>query len=83
MFLLAPAAGEGPFPEGAKKPGDHLRKVFYRMGLDDQDIVALSGLHLAVSSTLLLLCAAARPCAKSCTHTWTALQYETAGVYNV
>lgn len=37
------AAGEGPFPEGAKKPGDHLRKVFYRMGLDDQDIVALSG----------------------------------------
>ena len=40
-----PAAGEGPFPEGAQKPGDHLRKVFYRMGLNDQDIVALSGVQ--------------------------------------
>ena len=27
-------------------PGDHLRKVFYRMGLDDQEIVALSGQYL-------------------------------------
>ena len=41
--LNARAAGEGPFPEGAQKPGDHLRKVFYRMGLNDQEIVALSG----------------------------------------
>lgn len=36
-------AGEGPFPEGVTMPGDHLRKVFYRMGLNDQEIVALSG----------------------------------------
>jgi len=34
-----------PFADGSKSPGDHLRKVFYRMGLDDQDIVALSGGH--------------------------------------
>jgi len=26
-------------------PGGHLRKVFYRMGLNDEDIVALSGAH--------------------------------------
>ena len=37
------AAGEGPFPDGIEKPGDHLRKVFYRMGFNDQEIVALSG----------------------------------------
>jgi hypothetical protein len=29
---------------GAKGPGDHLRKVFYRMGFNDQEIVALSGM---------------------------------------
>ena len=28
-----------------KKPEGHLRKVFYRMGLDDEAIVALSGAH--------------------------------------
>jgi L-ascorbate peroxidase len=38
-------AGEGPFSDGSPKPGDHLRKVFYRMGLNDQEIVALSGAH--------------------------------------
>jgi L-ascorbate peroxidase len=27
------------------EPGGHLRKVFYRMGLNDEDIVALSGAH--------------------------------------
>ena len=37
------AAGAGPFPEGVTMPGDHLRKVFYRMGFNDQEIVALSG----------------------------------------
>ena len=36
-------AGGGPFPGGAKGPGDHLRNVFYRMGFNDQEIVALSG----------------------------------------
>ncbi|CAI5493932.1 unnamed protein product [Closterium sp. Naga37s-1] len=30
---------------GPPSPADHLRKVFYRMGLDDKDIVALSGAH--------------------------------------
>lgn len=38
-------AGGGPWPGGAKGPGDHLRKVFYRMGFNDQEIVALSGAH--------------------------------------
>lgn len=33
------------WPEKAKNAGDHLRKVFYRMGLNDQEIVALSGAH--------------------------------------
>jgi L-ascorbate peroxidase len=28
-----------------KTPGGHLRKVFYRMGLGDEEIVALSGAH--------------------------------------
>ena len=43
------AAGEGPFPEGVTMPGDHLRKVFYRMGFNDQEIVALSGAQSAHS----------------------------------
>ncbi|DBB16818.1 hypothetical protein WJX82_007272 [Trebouxia sp. C0006] len=38
-------AGAGPFSEGVTMPGDHLRKVFYRMGFNDQEIVALSGAH--------------------------------------
>ena len=43
VWSSCPAAGEGPFPDGAERPGDHLRKVFYRMGFNDQEIVALSG----------------------------------------
>lgn len=39
-----PSAGH-PFGDGSKTPADHLRRVFYRMGLDDKDIVALSGAH--------------------------------------
>jgi L-ascorbate peroxidase len=38
-------AGGPPYPDGSPKPGDHLRRVFYRMGLSDKDIVALSGAH--------------------------------------
>lgn len=42
----AAASDGGPeWPEDAKSAGDHLRKVFYRMGFTDQDIVALSGAH--------------------------------------
>lgn len=37
------AAGGAPWPNGEPGPGDHLRKVFYRMGLNDEEIVALSG----------------------------------------
>lgn len=37
-------AGDAPFPTG-DGPGGHLRAVFYRMGFDDQEIVALSGAH--------------------------------------
>ncbi|KAJ8762845.1 hypothetical protein K2173_022974 [Erythroxylum novogranatense] len=37
---------EGRLPDaGPPKPSDHLREVFYRMGLNDQEIVALSGAH--------------------------------------
>jgi len=34
----------GRLPDGSKG-GDHLRQVFYRMGFNDQEIVALSGAH--------------------------------------
>ncbi|XP_073260757.1 probable L-ascorbate peroxidase 6, chloroplastic/mitochondrial isoform X2 [Populus alba] len=37
---------EGRLPAaGPPKPVDHLREVFYRMGLNDKEIVALSGAH--------------------------------------
>ncbi|MQL84886.1 hypothetical protein Taro_017403 [Colocasia esculenta] len=37
---------EGRLPDaGPPSPADHLRNVFYRMGLNDQEIVALSGAH--------------------------------------
>eukprot|EP00879_Flechtneria_rotunda_P027551 GHRR01029519.1.p1 GENE.GHRR01029519.1~~GHRR01029519.1.p1 ORF type:complete len:283 (+),score=64.56 GHRR01029519.1:131-979(+) len=39
-----PAAGH-PFPDGSSGPGEHLRRIFYRMGFNDQEIVALSGAH--------------------------------------
>jgi len=34
-----------PFADGSSTPGEHLKKVFHRMGLTDQDIVVLSGAH--------------------------------------
>eukprot|EP00898_Chlorokybus_atmophyticus_P001384 jgi/Chlat1/2246/Chrsp17S02562 len=34
-----------PKTTGRGEPAEHLRNVFYRMGLNDQDIVALSGAH--------------------------------------
>jgi len=40
----AEAVEDGRLPDAAKK-SDHLRDVFYRMGLNDQEIVALSGAH--------------------------------------
>ncbi|KAI4968938.1 hypothetical protein ZWY2020_046268 [Hordeum vulgare] len=37
---------EGRLPDvGPRIPVEHLRDVFYRMGLDDKEIVALSGAH--------------------------------------
>ncbi|CAH8354696.1 unnamed protein product [Eruca vesicaria subsp. sativa] len=37
---------EGRLPDaGPPSPADHLRDVFYRMGLTDKEIVALSGAH--------------------------------------
>ncbi|CAA6663850.1 unnamed protein product [Spirodela intermedia] len=37
---------EGRLPDaGPPSPAGHLRAVFYRMGLDDKEIVALSGAH--------------------------------------
>lgn len=38
-------AGAAPWPKGAGGPAAHLRDIFHRMGLTDQDIVALSGAH--------------------------------------
>ena len=35
---------DGRLPDGAKGQG-HLRDIFYRMGFDDREIVALSGAH--------------------------------------
>ncbi|PNS14077.1 Cytochrome c peroxidase, mitochondrial [Sphaceloma murrayae] len=35
---------DGRLPDGAKGQ-DHLRDIFYRMGFDDREIVALSGAH--------------------------------------
>eukprot|EP01025_Chloroclados_australasicus_P035256 TRINITY_DN3594_c0_g3_i2.p1 TRINITY_DN3594_c0_g3~~TRINITY_DN3594_c0_g3_i2.p1 ORF type:complete len:322 (+),score=50.27 TRINITY_DN3594_c0_g3_i2:109-1074(+) len=37
-------AGNSPFPQDDTAAG-HLRTVFYRMGFNDQEIVALSGAH--------------------------------------
>lgn len=37
-------AGNAPFPD-ADTPQAHIRNVFYRMGFDDEGIVALSGAH--------------------------------------
>ncbi|DBB14327.1 TPA: hypothetical protein ACH3X3_004639 [Trebouxia sp. C0006] len=37
--------GGGPYPDGAPDAATHLRNVFYRMGLNDQEIVVLSGAH--------------------------------------
>eukprot|EP01041_Mallomonas_annulata_P011820 gene11820-24776_t len=37
--------GNAPFHDGTANAPDHLRKVFHRMGLNDQEIVALSGAH--------------------------------------
>mmetsp|Transcript_19200 Transcript_19200/g.27026 ORF Transcript_19200/g.27026 Transcript_19200/m.27026 type:complete len:326 (+) Transcript_19200:77-1054(+) len=34
-----------PFGDGAPSAGRHLRNVFYRMGFNDREIVALSGAH--------------------------------------
>lgn len=53
VFPWRITAGEGPFPGGVTRPGDHLRNVFYRMGFGDQEIVALSGqVHLHDSDQL-------------------------------
>lgn len=48
-------SGPSPLPDGrlpdadgrdkTDKPADHLRDIFYRMGFNDQEIVALSGAH--------------------------------------
>jgi len=38
-------AAAAPFEDGAPDAASHLRNVFYRMGFDDQEIVALSGAH--------------------------------------
>ncbi len=35
---------DGRLPDAAKGP-PHLRDIFYRMGFNDQEIVALSGAH--------------------------------------
>eukprot|EP00775_Hariotina_reticulata_P012891 gene12891-13017_t len=39
-----PSAG-APYHDGAATAGDHLRRIFGRMGFNDQEIVVLSGAH--------------------------------------
>jgi len=34
-----------PFPDSSPDAAVHLRRIFYRMGFDDKEIVALSGAH--------------------------------------
>eukprot|EP00834_Sanchytrium_tribonematis_P001318 NODE_31_length_37178_cov_0.413576.p17 type:complete len:240 gc:universal NODE_31_length_37178_cov_0.413576:37030-36311(-) len=41
---IAEALPDGRLPDADKK-ADHLRKIFYRMGMDDREIVILSGAH--------------------------------------
>ena len=43
--VMPGAAAAEPFPDKAPTPGQHLKNVFYRMGLGDMEIVALSGAH--------------------------------------
>lgn len=38
------SAPEGRLPDG-DKGADHIRKIFYRMGFNDEEIVALNGAH--------------------------------------
>ncbi len=52
------AAGSNPFP-GAKDPQTHLRNIFYRMGFDDAEIVALSGAH-TIGPSLCRACSVLR-----------------------
>lgn len=35
----------GPYPDGAAVPSVHIRNIFYRMGFDNKEIVALCGAH--------------------------------------
>ncbi|TFK67375.1 heme peroxidase [Pluteus cervinus] len=42
--FAADATPDGRLPD-ATQGGDHLRAIFYRMGFNDQEIVALSGAH--------------------------------------
>jgi len=42
--FAAHATPDGRLPD-ASQGGDHLRSIFYRMGFNDQEIVALSGAH--------------------------------------
>ncbi|KAA8901865.1 heme peroxidase [Sphaerosporella brunnea] len=41
---VAACTPDGRLPDGSKA-ADHLRHIFYRMGFNDQEIVALSGAH--------------------------------------
>jgi cytochrome c peroxidase len=41
---LAACTPDGRLPDGSKG-NKHLRDIFYRMGFNDQEIVALSGAH--------------------------------------
>jgi len=41
---IAACTPDGRLPDGSKG-NDHLRDIFYRMGFNDQEIVALSGAH--------------------------------------
>ena len=45
---------DGRLPDASKGP-PHLRDIFYRMGFNDQEIVALSGAHALGRCAVLLV----------------------------
>ena len=45
-----------PFPDGSPDAATHLRRIFYRMGFNDKEIVALSGAHTLLNTFFFLMC---------------------------
>lgn len=48
FFLIKVIPPNGRLPDAAQG-SSHIRDIFYRMGFNDQEIVALSGAHVTYS----------------------------------